>query len=237
MQKKLYLISALASCLSLGAIRCVPAGAQERASDPYLSRAGEYAAIYNGRLEPAYNVLLYKGLPYYQNADYAAASIVYRNNYYPDQKARLDLFKEQLILLTPGKQYGVVLDSRQVEKVYIHHKTFVRLTPKESGMASGYYIQLFEGKQVQLLCKEKYYPRKELQQKQAVFYFDGEKRYYVRYKDRYRAVKNKTSFVRLFPQYKAQINRFVKENGLNFKQSPDESFTALAAYCEDLSKP
>jgi hypothetical protein len=113
----------------------------------------------------------------------------------------------------------------------LYNKTFLWLTPpKGAGLKAGYYIQLFESGQIQLFCKESY----SIQQRQLIDYFDHNIRYYLFYNNRYYQVKNQGSFSKLFPQYKKQINQFVKTNGLNFKVNADASFTALAGYCEEL---
>ncbi|MDR3219154.1 MAG: hypothetical protein LBU22_09325 [Dysgonamonadaceae bacterium] len=236
MQANIPQIRQYLSFLCLAVICYTSVHAQEAPAGNYLNQADDYAYIYNGRLEPVYSMVMYKELPYYRNADYTEASIVYRNNYYPNQKVRLDLFKEQLILLLPGKNYGIVLDDRKVNKVSMYNKTFVWLSPpKESKLKNGYYMQLHAGKNIQLFCKETYSLEKKMSQERVTFYFDRAKRYYLLHNNRYRTVKNKTAFSKSFPQYKKQINQFVKEHKLDFKQNPDESLTTLAAYCEELT--
>ena len=216
-------------------ICCAYINAQDDPVTNYLQQAGAYAEIYNGRMEAVYNMLQYESLPYYVNADFTEATIVYRKNYYPNQKVRLDLFKEQLVIMPFGKQHAVVVSSSSVEKVYMYEKTFVWLAPpRESGLKTGYYIQLSDGKKMKLFCKEKYFLQQRLQQTGAVSYFEREIRYYLLYNSRYYVMKNKGSFSKLFPQYKKQINIFVKDHQLNFKRKMDESLISLAGYCEEL---
>ena len=210
-----------------------PMNAQNNPVVNYLQQTGDYAEIYNGKLESVYNTLIYENFPYYTNADFVDATVVYRNNYYPDQKARLDLYAEQLILLPPDKRFGVIVSSKNVQKVVMYNKSFVWLTPsKDSGLKQGYYIQLYEGRKIQLFCKQYY----SLQQQQGkiTYYFELKTRYYLFYNSKYYSVKNKGVFNKLFPQVKKQINQFVKNSHLNFKQNTDESLTLLAGHCEEL---
>ena len=223
------------SFLCLVVICHIHINAQGTPVSKYLRQAGDYADIYNGRLETAYSTIRYKNLPYYRNANYTDATVVYKNNYYPDQKARLDLFKEQLILLAPDKRYGIILGSPNVKKVSMYDKTFIWLDPpKESELKTGYYMQIFEGEKIHLFCKEKYSPQETVSRNTVIINFDHEIRYYLLYNNRYSSVKNKNSFLKLFPKYKKQINKFVKDNQLNFKQNPDKSFTSLAIFCEEI---
>ena len=201
----------------------------------YLRQSGIYAEIYNGKREIPYNVSQYENLPYYMNSAFADASVIYKKNYYPNQKARLDLFKEQLVLLSPEKQYGIILNPQDVEKVQMHNRIFVWLDPpKESGLKTGYYMQLLEGKKTQLLCKENYTFDQRMRENAVVNCFEHKIRYYLSYNNRYYTVKNSGSFSKIFPQHKKQINSFAHDNRLNFKQNTAESLTSLALYCEEL---
>ena len=205
--------------------------AQDTPVVDYLQQAKYYADIYNGRIEPVYSPMVYEDLPYYKNADFTDASFVYRDNYYPNQKVRLDLFKEQLIILPPEKRFGIIVGSQNVDRVFMYNRTFILLDPpKESGIKKGYYIQLLEGEKVKLFCKETY----SIRQKQLTYAFDHKITYYLLYNNRYYTVKNKGSFSKLFPQYKKQINQYAKDHKLNFRQDVEVSLTSLAQYCEEL---
>jgi len=207
------------------------ANAQSNPRENYIQQTGDYSDIYNGRIETNYNVLQYENLPYYISSEFADATVVYRKNLYPGQKVRLDLFKEQLITLPPDKQYGVVVRSSDVDKVVVYNKTFLRLVPpEESGLKPGYYLQLSEGKKIQLFCKNSY----SLQQQLLTYSFDLKVRYYLLYNNQYYTVKNKASFSKLFTRYKKQINQFAKDKQLNFSRDKEESLVSLSGYCEEL---
>ena len=212
--------------------------AQEDPVADYLHRAGDHADLYTGKMEVVYNVIQYENFPYYMNSDFTPASIVYKKNYYPNQKVRVDLYKEQLILLPPGKQSGVIADFQKVDKVYMYDKTFVRLIPpKESGLKPGFYILLSGKEKIQLYRKEYFVLEQKLEQKGAINVFRPYTRYYLSYNGRYYPVKNKRSFSKLFPQYKKEINKFAKDNKLDFKRNTDESLIALSGRCETFIIP
>jgi len=196
-----------------------------------MQQTGDYADIYNGKVEANYNILQYVNLPYYNSRDFTDAAVIYRKNYYPNQKVRLDLFRELLITLPPDKQYGVVVRSSDVDKVFMYNKTFKWLVPPdESGLKPGYYIHLSEGKKLQLFCKESF----SLQQQLLTYSFDRKVRYYLQYNNRFSTVKNKGSFSKLFPRYKKQINQFAKNHQLNFSKDKEKSLISLSGYCEEL---
>jgi len=229
------------SILCMATLFLAPVNAQNNLAENYLKQAGDYAAIYNGRMESPYSSLLYDNLPYYINSDFTDATLVYRNTYYPNQKARLDLFKDQLILLPPEKRFGVILYSPDVTKVTVYNKTFIWLTPsKESGLKTGYYIQLLDHGNMQLLCRMEFMLQQpqvnqmQPNQQKLTSNFIQKTQYYLFYDNRYYKVKNNGSFSKLFPRYKKQINKFSKDHSLDFKKDADVSLTALAGYCYEL---
>jgi len=217
--------------------------AQENPVENYLQQAGDYIDIYNGQMEASYNILLYDNLPYYNSPNLENATIFYRKCYYPNQKARLDLFREQFIVSTTDGRYGIILNPSNVEKIIMYGKTFRWLNPaKESGLKQGYYIHLSEGKSLQLFAKESYTLQPNMltsgYRDKRLYRFDQSMRYYLLYGGKYNMVKDKNSFSNLFPQYKKQINQFVKDHHLKFKkENSAESLTSLAAYCDELLTP
>jgi len=213
--------------------------AQTRPVENYLQQAGDYANLYNGEIETHYNIVRYSNMPYYESSDFTDAFIVYRKSDYPHQKVRLDLYKEQLIVLPPEKQYGIVVNTSNINKIVMYGKTFEWLVPpKESGLKAGFYIHLSEGKKLQLYRKEYFY----LQQELTTYRFDRSIKYYLVYNDRYYPVKNKGSLSKLFPQYKKQINQRAKERVSDFKPNAGNASTlfadymlvSLASYCDEL---
>ena len=226
----------LAYLLSFGVFICCPHSySQDNPVMHYLQKASEYAEIYNGKMETPYNPAIYENLPYFMNDDYTETAITYRKNSYPGQRARLDLYREQLILMLPEKRYGIIVDPRYVDKVTMYNKSFIWLTPpKDSKLKAGYYILSLEGENIQLLCKEIITTNSKNESHNVISYFIRKQRFYVACNDRYYQVKKAGSFAKIFPEHKRQINMFTRYNGLNFRQYKEDSMAVLAGYCDEL---
>jgi len=211
--------------------------AQNVSISNYLNQADNHADIFNGRIERMYHPSMYRNFPYFMNSEFTEATIVFRGNYYPSLQARLDLHRQQLVVLPPGRQHPIAIHSQNVNRVYIHGRTFVWLTPpRNSGLDEGFYMLLMEGENIQLFSKERFIRRRDLDQARVVLSFSREVRFFLRHNDdQYQTVRNRRSFTQLFPQYRREINNFSSRNRLNFgQQNRAESFTRLAAYCEEL---
>jgi len=212
-----------------------PVHAQNSEAADYLKSAGYHARIYNGQIEAGYNRQLYENFPYYINDEFVDGEIFYKKNKYPNQKVRIDLFLETLIVLVPENFYKVVVNSQDIEKVILYDKTFLWLDPgPKSGIKAGFYISLHDGSKLKLLRKERYDPFQKVQDGKILNYFDHSLRYYVCIDNQYYTVKNTKSFVNLFPQYKKEINNFAKDHKLQFGKEKDYSLSLLADFCEKL---
>jgi hypothetical protein len=186
-------------------------------------------------MEVVYKSSLFENLPYYLSDNYTDATITWRNNVYPNQKARLDMYKEQLILLLPEKRYAIIVDPQNVDEVMLYGKTFIWLTPpKESKLKTGYYIRIMEGEQIKLLSKEIISTHTKNESLTAVTSFTHKTRFYLVCQNQYYQVKNAGSFSKIFPEHKKQIHTFIRSNGLNFKQNIEYSLAIIAGFCDEL---
>ena len=210
--------------------------AQDNPVMSYFQQAGVHAEIYNGKMETLYNLSQYKNLPYFMNDEYTETLITYRKSSYPVQQARLDLFREQLILLLPEKRYGIIVDPQHIDEFTMNHRTFIWYTPpKDSKLKSGYYVRLFEGQNLQLLNKETVTTNSTTESLTVISYFIRKTRFYLTCNGQCYQVKNANSFSKIFPQHKKQINAFVRSSMLDFKRAQAFGLEALAMYCDDIN--
>jgi len=211
-------------------IVCYMLQAQTAEYKDYTVQTGEFAGIYSGQIKADYNRLFYENTPYYY-PDFTKADVVYKGNLYAGQQILLDLFREQAIIMTPEKYFGIVMDSENTDTIRFQYATFVWLRPgDESNLHNGFYRVIYDGLQIKILCKIKY----SISNTELLKQFNITKRYYLWRSDKYYAVKNKRSFIKLFPEYKKMINQYNKRVRTDFKNEADRSMSQLAAYCEDL---
>lgn len=210
---------------------CGKLQAQDVAGD-YVDKTGLFSRLYSGKIETPYNLRLYEGNPYYKDRNYAEGSIVLNDIYYGGQNIRLDLYKQQAVVLSPANQ-ALVMPFARVQKVNIYDRAFIWIVPsKNSGLKNeGFYVPCFEGGKINLLCEE----RVVIQDKKAVpLVFEWEIKYYLGIGGKYYHMKNKGDFLRLFPENKKQINRYARENRLDFIDAKEQSMIALATFCDKL---
>lgn len=211
----------------------LPIQSQESYIQQYLDMVKEYAVIYNGEMEEGYTPALYQNFPYYINPNFASGDLYFNNNLYTNQQLRLDLYKDELIVLVPGKQFNKIIDFHGVDKATIHGVTIV-YKDKSSNLSSGYYIQLYTSSSMEMLQKiTAEIDKVNLGDKRS---FKIKEQFYLIQKGKNPViVKNKNTFIKLFPGYKKEINSYIKQNNLKFSHNKAKSFAQLAAYCHELT--
>lgn len=204
--------------------------AQDLGND-YISKTGLFTRIYSGKIESSYSPRLYRESPYYGGKDYVEGSIVFDNILYPGLIMRLDLYKQQVVVFSPANQ--AIAFPKRVQKVYIYGKTFIWVVPSEDcGLKrEGFYISYLDGKKLKLLCEERIFIH---DQKAMPLVFESNTRYYLGINGKYYHVRNKSDFLRLFPEHKKQINKYARDSQLDFIYNKEQSMTALAAFCDKL---
>lgn len=195
----------------------------------YLNEAGDYATIYNGELEVGYD-MAYKELPYYISPEFTLGDIVYKGNKYSSLPLKLDWYKDELIVLTPEKRFSKVVIKENVNEVRLHGHLIIYYTSPISGdLKNGYYLQLIKEEDITLLAKTLCIHRSSKR------IFEKRTYYYLLYNGKHYSVSKKKDFVRVFPQFKKEINKYTKELKLKFnKNSSVASLKELAAYCQML---
>lgn len=197
----------------------------------YIDKSSNYGILFRGMVEQNYNPYIYANQPYYISSDFSTGDIYYKKRKYPAQKMRLDFFKDQLIILSPDN-YNLIVGHQGVDSFYIHNKLFVYYIPeKKIELKDGYYLLLHQGEKIKILAKgtaNLNTPKTELA------HFSTTIRYYGIYNTKSYTIRNRTSFSKIFPQYKKDINRFAKTRKLKFKEDIDKDIASMAAYCEEL---
>jgi len=226
MLKKYILMVMALSCLT------AVVSAQNNPVQDYFAEAGDYSAVYTGKVKPLYYKTYYDNTPYW-HYDFARADVVYNGIKYPDRQVILDLFYEQAIIKSPDKNYDIILEPDKTDSVRFLtlNATFIWLDPTEKALKKGFYRLMYDGDSIRLLCKEKF----ESNQSGRKQHFFMKKNYYVYMGGAYLPVKNRRSLSGLFPGYRKQIDRHYKQIKKD-ADSKEEVLTGLATYCDELLK-
>ena len=104
-----------------GMLAWQPLGAQQTVT----FAASEYAPLYNGQVEMPYTRSQYFNTPYYAGEEYVAGTLDLATGIqYTDIPTRIDLFRQQVVVLTPEEKRPVIVPHQKLAAVRLHGQEF-----------------------------------------------------------------------------------------------------------------
>ena len=218
------IITAFLLLLSVGSIT-----AQERSrttdsvSINYLKTANQSATLYYGVEYESYTQA--KNNPYLTKSPCTRASLSYRNVVYTEVCLRLDLWKDELTVLSPDSRYFVLFPedveyAEMFNKHVFYHKTDSFL----NSPSTGYYFLLYDNN-----CRvlEKKYATliqrdKTVRTEWTIIDFDIKTHYYLLKDNVYHLIKNKNDLLNALSPYKKELKQFISSNRLSFRKNAAE---------------
>ena len=207
--------------------------AVDSAAMAYFRTVNSYSPLYYGTEYEGYPRTT--NHPYLIDDQYTKARLSYQHVVYPEVLLRLDLNRNELIVLSPGFR-NIVLHSGYVDfaELYGKHIIYFQKDSLSGCPPSGYYILLYSGNHT-LLEKRNAQLWKNANSNILERYFVLKTHYYL-YKDgAYYAIKNKRGLLKVLHPYKKELKRFISSHRLNFREDAAESLILTVNEYEQLS--
>lgn len=219
-------------CLSMLVVSMVRA---QKAVD-YASFASGQAVIFHGKEQLKYSPSI-KNHPYLKSDKYAAGNLSFEGILYEDVKMRLDLYKNELLLLSPDDRYNLVLPSDRVDFAQLHGYHIIYHDPegKENSLPEGYYLRLHDGR-CTVLEKSSCAFSKKIKGLEVEESFDQSVKYYIQKEGAYYPVGSKGSVLRVFKESKKELARYIKQEKLDFRHAREKAIVAVAREYERLNE-
>jgi hypothetical protein len=200
----------------------------------YEESAGIQNGLNNGT---RYAIFPYKleGYPFFEAAGWSTGSITYEGMCYKGVQLMLDLVTGEVIV--PYKDTYMQLHKERIDSFTINQHHFVRIsedTAKALDMAAGFYEQLYNNNDLQVLAKYSKNIQEEeiMNEKQHVVY--SKQSYYLRMGDKFHSADNERLVLNALKDKNKDISEFIKKNKINFKANKEAALTSIAAYYEQL---
>ena len=200
----------------------------------YHSAIKEQSAIFNGRMNVPYMVHFETGSPYFENEKFVTGKLVYDDVVYDDIELLYDQLNPSVTTLVPAGR--LQLASEKIRSFSIAGHNFVRLQKTSSNkITTGFYEQVYAGKSGVFKKVEKSL-REELQTGEVLRYIDEKVLYYVKRGEEYYVIKRKSELLKLFSDKKQQLQQYIRQNKLKFKNNMANTLVQVAAYYDQLSR-
>lgn len=201
----------------------------------YFSDVSDYAIIYTGKEEikyPAYMI----NHPYLYTSEYKKANLSFDGVLYPNVKLRLNLHLEELVVQSEDGRFNVVVPTDCVDFATMDGNYIFYNVPQTGikQFSKGYYVRFHNGK-YPVYKRETCFIQSVIKDMKIEASFVRKNRLYVYKDDVYHMVGSKRAVLKLFSTKKRELKRFIKEQGLNYKKTPDEFVKRVTLYYETLT--
>ena len=204
----------------------------------YVNTVNEYSIIFSGKEESGYARYILNH-PYLDTKEFRKGMMSFDGRVYPNLMLRLNLDREELIVLTPEKNFPVViqrnmLDYAMIDSMLIFYNDLE--TAKQNKLPQGYYVRIYNGEH-QVWKREfftlKYYHN--VRTEMADYVFEKKIWFYIFKDGVYHPVKSKGSVLNFFAAKKKELKNFIKQKDYIFRSNPESAIVAIADYYDKLS--
>ena len=184
----------------------------------YLQYADNQSMLYYGTMQEGYPRT--SNHPYLKDKQFVKARLSYRQIVYPEVNLRLDMNRNELIILSPSK-HNIVLFPENVDFVELHdrHIIYFYRDSLPGSPSTGYYTLLHSG-----ICKvmEKQTATLAVKNTSSTTqeqYFTFRNSFYLYKDDVYYTIRNKRGLLKILSPYNKELKQFVSTNNLSFRRN------------------
>ncbi len=193
--------------------------ASDNLHNHYLNFIKRQSELYSGRQFIGYKEVI-KGHQFLFSKLWQPADIVYDNFLYKDVDSRFDIYNQELVIKhfdESGSMESIVPDQMKIKSFTIYDKYFLNMDLIDTLVNSsklGYLQVVYNGEMIVLSKKVK----KALSGVNKEF--NEKERYFIVKNNILYKVNNKRAFLKLVPQYKKPLKKFVRNRKLYFNENP-----------------
>jgi len=202
---------------------------------------GQQSRLYSGHEYLPYDRAI-KGTALYplDAQTWAIGEVTYDGIVYKGVPLMYDVYKDVLITLLYNHFSMYTLLTERVSDFTFSGHRFVRvnadgLIDDKSGIATGFYDQLYGGKTEVLARRTKTIQNSTNQTLALETYFIAHNDYYIKKGNVYYKVSGQGSFMNVLKDKKQALQKFMKDNSFKFRTDPEAAMARLAAYYDQVS--
>jgi hypothetical protein len=182
--------------------------------------------------------------PYYLVDEWVTGSIDYEGRHFNNVPLRFELVNNTLVTKAYNDEM-LALVKEKLDGFGLKGHHFVKINNEDvnnSLPGTGYYDVIYDGPSRVIASHQKDMQRTMVNQVYTYNLDTGQKlyleknRYFILMKGRYYPVSGKSSVLGLFNNQKTTLKKFIRQQGLDFKQDRDKSLSAVAAFYDSLMK-
>lgn len=215
------------ACLCLTAVSY----AQQADMQLYQQAAGDFAALYQGRLEDEIVQRIWADTPYLDTAEFRKGTICFNGVEYQDVPIRYNAQDKLVVVMSPGRNAKVVPDQTRIQWFTLDGRRFV-----PNPATGGFSREVYAGQHVSLLYYlYKYEGVHEVRMGKVLGTFAENHHFYLQHDGVQTVVSSLRHIAKLFPQQAPQLRQYCKQHRLKFNaKNREASLARCVSYLDTL---
>ena len=210
----------------------------EQYAAAYMDVASVHAALFSGNREQQFVQTLINH-QYFKNQDFVNGRLSYNGIVYPDVSLRWDLYRDELIILSPAN-YAIVLKSENIDfaEIYGYHILYLYPDNLSGYPPAGNYIRLYSGSDYFLLEKltNTMYRDENVQRNKFHYYFVLSSNFYLQKNGTYYKISNRKSLLKTLDTHRKELRRFIRSRDLSYKRDAEKMVLETVKEHEKLNR-
>lgn len=197
---------------------------------------GIEALLYRGSEYVNYDLHI-QGHQFFRTDEWQTGTVHAFGQTYPGVRLSYDINLDVLVLEHSQLAYALQLPSQKVAWFDLLDHHFIRLQADSttgSEIITGFYDLRYPGKTTFLVKRRKIF-EKSIEDMEVKKWFELAERYFIFKNGTYHRVKRKGSFLKLFPDRKKELKKFIRKNKLHFGQHTEEAILQTAKHYDELT--
>lgn len=188
--------------------------------DSYLKKAGDYANLYQGRIEPPFNYQQWQSHPFWEDKEIHKGSVCFDGIFYPEVDLRYDVYRNLVTVISPVKVIPIVPDQSKIDSFIVDGFRHIRigdlfLRVLYEGQSVSLLMQRVKSRSTDIIKDMHSYQTLKTIDKYYLIETNALKQSVVNPED-LREVDSDKDIARLFPDYKKEIKAIRRNNKLKF---------------------
>ncbi len=199
----------------------------------YENTVGANSPLYKGKEYLDYNFRI-EGDQYFQSDLWQKGAVYYDGQLYQDVSMKYDIANKVLIVDHPHLPSPVSLESNKIDRFSLLGHHFIRLVADSLSyevIKTGFYDLMYDGEMNFLVNRTKML-RDEIDDRRMRYWFEEDDQYFIQKGGKYYKIKNRRSVLKLFPERKREIKKFLKRNDIKFRKQPEEAIHRIVKYVD-----
>lgn len=232
-----FIISNPALCQTNSSIDTLLISAINNLSQRYTTSVEYDGHLYNGKEYLSHDKYYLKGHQFFKSDEEQEGDVLYEGYLFKKIPLLYDVVLNQIVISEPNGSLQLKLDNNKVSYFKVHDHLFIRLetdTLSNSPIQPGFYDLLVDNK-TQVLAKRTKKVFEDPTPRGMEGEFVKDDKFFIRRNNRYYPVSKKRTVLKVFTDYKKELQRYSRSQHLNFKKENREaSLIKLVQYYETL---